>query len=147
MATTVEKGRGRVERRTVRVTSALTAGQTWAGLKQGFEVTRVRTVRGQTATEVSYGITSLSAARADAATLLGYVRDHWHIENRLHYVRDVTLGEDACRVRTGHAPHVLAAVRNTALYLLRTVGARTCAEAIEQLQVHPHEARGLIGLP
>lgn len=147
MATTVEKGRGRVERRTLRVTSALTAGQTWTGLKQGFEVTRVRTVRGQTTTEVSYGITSLSAARADAATLLKYVRDHWRIENQLHYVRDVTLGEDACRVRTGHAPQVLAAVRNTALYLLRTVGARTCAEAIERLQVEPHKARALIGLP
>lgn len=97
--------------------------------------------------EVHYGITSLSAEKADAATLLDYVRTHWHIENRLHYVRDVTLGEDACRVRKGSAPQVLAAFRNVAIHLLQEVGVKSHPEAIEVLQVNPERAKQLIGIP
>ena len=94
-----------------------------------------------------YGITSLSAERADAAALLALVRDHWTIENELHCVRDVTLGEDARRVRSGNAPQVLAALRNTVVYLLTDVDAKSRPEAIEQLQVHPDKAKKLIGIP
>ena len=146
MATSREKGHGRIEKRTLRTTSILTLGQKWKGLKQGFELTRERTIRGQTTVEVVYGITSLSAERADAAALLNVVRDHWGIENALHYVRDVTLGEDACRVRSGSAPQVLAALRNTVVYLLSDVDAKSRPEAIEQLQVHPEVAKKLIGV-
>ena len=64
-----------------------------------FELTRERKEKGKTTVEVAYGITSLGPEEADAAALLGLVRQHWRIENCLHWVRDVTLGEDACRVR------------------------------------------------
>jgi predicted transposase YbfD/YdcC len=74
------------------------------------------------------------------------VRTHWCIENELHYVRDVTLGEDACRVRTGSAPQVLAALRNAVVHLLRDVDATSCPEAIERLQMDPTMAKGLIGV-
>jgi predicted transposase YbfD/YdcC len=104
-------------------------------------------VNGQKTVEVVYGITSLSADRADAATLLRYVRDHWLIENQLHYVRDVTLREDDCRVRSGNAPQVLAALRNTMLHLLATVEADSRPAAIEELQIQPNRARQLIGIP
>lgn len=110
-------------------------------------MTRERTAGGRTTVDVHFGITSLSADRADAAALLRYVRDHWRIENELHYVRDVTLGEDACRVRSGAAPHVLAALRNAVVHLLRGVGAGSHPEAIEVLQVRPEMAKALIGLP
>ncbi len=116
-------------------------------MKQGFELTRERTIDGRTTVEVHFGITSLSAERAGAATLLDYVRTHWRIENELHYVRDVTLGEDACRVRTANAPQVLAALRNAVIHLLRDVKAKCCPEAIEILQLHPDQAKKLIGLP
>ena len=96
---------------------------------------------------MTYGITSLSADRANAAALLTFLRDHWQIENGLHYVRDVTLGEDACRVRSGTAPQVLAALRNAVVHLLATVSAESHPEAIELLQIHPEEARRLIGIP
>jgi predicted transposase YbfD/YdcC len=125
----------------------LTAGSKWKGLKQGFRITRERTVKGQKTVEVAYGITSLSAEQADAGALLTILRDHWQIENGLHYVRDVTLGEDACRVRSGTAPQVLAAIRNAAIHLLVAVEAESRPEAIEYLQVHPEEARKLIGIP
>lgn len=147
MATTVDKGHGRVEKRTLRTTTTLTVGQDWAGLRQGFEVTRERTVRGVKSVEVVYGITSLAPERADAATLLALLRNHWLVENRLHYVRDVTLGEDACRVRSGNAPQVLAALRNAVVHLLAQVDADSCPEAIELLQVHPNHAKRLIGIP
>lgn len=146
-ATSREKGHGRIETRTLRTTPILTLGQKWKGLKQGFELTRERTIRGQKTVEVVYGITSLTPERADAAALLALVRDHWGIENALHYVRDVTLGEDACRVRSGSAPQVLAALRNTVVYLLTDVDAQSRPEAIEHLQIHPDEAQKLIGIP
>ena len=122
-------------------------GQKWKGLKQGFKITRERTVKGKTTVEVVYGITSLSMKQANAATLLTILRDHWQIENGLHYVRDVTLGEDACRVRSGTAPQVLAALRNTVVHLLTEVDAKNRPEAIEILQVHSDQARMLIGIP
>ena len=147
MASSLDKGHGRVERRTLRTTSILTAGQQWRGLRQGFKVTRVRTIKGQTTVEEVHGITSLAPDRAGAAVLLAHLRDHWQIENGLHYVRDVTLGEDACRVRRGSAPQVLAALRNAVVHLLAGVEAASRPEAIEYLQIHPEEAKRLIGIP
>jgi predicted transposase YbfD/YdcC len=116
---------------------------------QGFELVRERTEKGKTVVEVSYGITSLSPEEADAARLLRLVREHWRIENCLHYVRDVTLGEDACRVRKGGAPQVLAALRNAAIHLLAGVPAESRAAATERLAARPGEALSLLrqGLP
>ncbi|AMV26071.1 hypothetical protein VT84_20415 [Gemmata sp. SH-PL17] len=128
-------------------TPILTAGQKWKGLKQGLRITRERTVKGNRTVEVVYGITSLSMERANAATLRAILRDHWQIENGLHYVRDVTLGEDACRVRKGTAPPVLAAVRNVVIHLLADVDAKSRPEALELLQLDPARARNLIGIP
>ena len=116
-------------------------------MKQGFELTRQRTEKGKTSVEVVYVITSLKAERADARRLLELIRDHWRIENCLHYVRDVTLGEDACRVRKGNAPQVLAAQRNAAVHLLAGVEAENRAAATEHLTAHSQEALELLGLP
>lgn len=143
----MEKSRGRIEKRTLRTTSILTVGPSWAGLEQGFEITRERTVRGKTTVEVVYGITSLSPEEATAANLLSILRNHWRIENELHYVRDVTLCEDACRVRRGSAPQVLAAVRNSVIHLVSDFPSENCQDAIEQLQIDRNKALKLIGLP
>jgi hypothetical protein len=143
----VEKGHGRVEKRTVRTTSILTLHQKWPGLAQGVEITRERTIRGKTSVEVEYAMTSLKPEEADAKRLSGLIREHWGIENELHYVRDVTLGEDACRVRKGSAPQVLAAVRNAVIHLLAGVGAPSAAAAIRRLNARPEEAMTLLGLP
>jgi len=131
----------------VRTTSILTLQQKWPGLAQGLEITRERTVKGKTTVEVVYGMTSLAAEEADAERLSGLVREHWGIENGLHYVRDVTLGEDACRVRKGSAPQVLAALRNAVVHLLAAVESESRPAAIEQLQIRPEEAKKLIGIP
>jgi hypothetical protein len=118
------------------------------GAAQCFKLTRTRTLRdratGQprTSTETAYGITSLPRERADAARLLGVVRDHWGIENKVFYVRDQTMGEDACRVRKRSAPVVLATIRNAVLGVMRVMGVanraaqfRTfCADPVKALE-------------
>ncbi len=124
-ARAVDKGHGRREVRILISTTILNEYKDWPGLAEVFRLTRERTVAGQTTTEVAYGITSLPRERADARRLLGLTRRHWGIENRLHYIRDVTLGEDACRVRSGSAPQILAGVRNAALHLLQESTQRT----------------------
>jgi hypothetical protein len=78
--------------------------------------------------------------------LLRLVREHWHIENRLHYVRDVTLGEDASQVRSGAAPEVLAALRNAILGLLRQHGWSSIAEALRHFAWSPGAALRFFGL-
>jgi hypothetical protein len=104
----------------------------------------VRVVGEVTTVEVVHGITSVGRDRADAARLLELARGHWGIENGLHYVRDVTLGEDGCRVRTGAAPQVLAALRNVAVHLLHGVKAASKAAASRRFAAHPFEALALL---
>jgi predicted transposase YbfD/YdcC len=106
-------------------------------------LTRQRVIRGETTTETVYAITSLSTDQADAARLLDLSRQHWGIENRLHYVRDVTYREDQARTNAGHAPQVLAALRNTALTILRRLGFRP-VEGIEHFAEHRQQAVDLL---
>ena len=67
-----------------------------------------------------YGVTSLSPQRAPPARLLALVRGQWQIEHTAHGVRDVTFDADRSQVRCGNIPQVMAALRNTALGLLRS---------------------------
>ncbi len=152
VVTTVEKGHGRLEKRTIRVTTILTLQQKWPGLAQGFEITRERTEKGKKTVEVVYGMTSLNPEKADAKRLLELSRQHWGIENGSHYVRDVTLGEDACAVKKGAAPQVLAALRNAVVHLVSGV-AKACesvisrAAVIRRLGCRPDEALQLLEFP
>lgn len=95
-------------------------------------------------TETICAITSLGPEQASAERLLMISRGHWHIENRLHWVRDMSLGEDACRVRTGEAPQVLAAIRNAALRLMRSSGLTEIAANLRRHAAKPHEALRLV---
>jgi hypothetical protein len=90
------------------------------------------TVGGESTVEVQYLITSVPRSRAGAATLLRWARGHWGIENRLHYVRDVTMGEDANRTRSGSGPQVLAALRNLAVSKLRCDAVTNIAAALRR---------------
>ena len=146
MASSTDKGHGRTERRTIRLTMTLTKHQDWAGLKQGFELTRERTIKGERTVEVVHGITSLGRERADAAALLALVREHWQIQNGSHYRRDVTLGEDASRIRKGNAPQVMAALRNTVIHLAGEV-APCLASAVRTLNNCFSQALSLLGIP
>jgi predicted transposase YbfD/YdcC len=96
--------------------------------------------------EDAYLISSLDVRRHTPAELLAFNRGHWEIENRLHHVRDVTMGEDACRVRTGSAPQVLAGIRNAAITLLRRDGWKNIAAGVRHHAVQVVKALRLIGV-
>ena len=143
-AGTKNKGHGRIETRTLTTTTWLNAYLDWPQVGQVFRLVRERRVGGGTTAEVVYGITSLSRDEADAAELLRLTRAHWGIENGLHHTRDVTLGEDRCRVRSGAAPRVLASLRNVAVHLLRGMDGPSVASAARQLAAYPQRALDLL---
>lgn len=145
-ATTLDKAHGRVERRTLTATTALNEHLDWPDVRQVFQVVRERTHKGTTTRDVAYGITSLSPQEANAERLLALARGHWGIENRLFYVRDVTFGEDKCRIRTGRGPQMLATLRNAAISLLRALGIHNIAAALRQNAYQTHHLLSLLGI-
>ncbi len=147
-ATTVNKGHGRIEHRTV-IASAACRYLDWPDLEQVmlFETKVVNTKTGQLAHTRRYAITSLPRQQASAAQLLALRRHHWAIENLLHYPRDVWFREDASRLRSGQAPIALASFRNLILNLLRGFGYRSLKFARERFAAHPDRAFGLLELP
>src|SRR5713101_3636065 len=147
-ARTVDIGHGRIEQRNVTTSEALVGYSDWPGLAQVFEVGRHVIIQktGQERAEVVYGVTSLPAERATPARVLDLVRGHWSIENKSHWVRDVTFDEDRSQVRCGSIPQVMAALRNTAIGLLRWAGHTNIAAACRRLAAQPAQALALIGI-
>ena len=141
---TVDRRRGRIETRTIEVSGGMNTylAPTWPLVRQVARLTRTVTVRktGKTTHEVVYLITDLSAIQASPRRLLDLVRGHWSIENRLHYVRDVSFGEDRSRLRTGSAPQILAALRNLAITLIHRSGSSQIAVTRRHFASHPREA-------
>lgn len=105
-----------------------------------------QTSRMETTTEVSYGITDMTKMQANARELLTLTRDHWGIENRLHWVRDETFGEDRCRIRTGTAPQLLAAVRNALISALRLDQVDNIAAALRSFGRNTQRAFAWMGI-
>ena len=144
---TKDRGHGREEQRTLIASTDLNDYLDWPAVAQVFTVERVWQERGVTRCAVKYGITSLPATVADAARLLTLKREHWRIENGLHHVKDVTLGEDASMIRRGQGPNVMAILRDTALNLLRASGCRTIAAHLRHHCRNPDALLALLGLP
>ena len=132
--------------RRLEVSTRLAEHLQWPGLAQVCRLERTTTRGGKQTVEVQYAITSVSPQRADAALLLARWRDHWGLENRLHWVRDVTLGEDQCQVKTGHAPQNLAAFRNAALSLLRLAGVQEIAPTLRDFAYQPRKLLRFLGI-
>ena len=146
---TQEKGHGRIERRRLTTSGVLADYLDWPGQRQVFRLERERILlrTGEVEQETVYGVTSLGPERADAARLLQLVREHWRIENRSHWVRDVTFDEDRSQVRVGSIPQVMAALRNTAIGVIRSTGTTQIAAATRRLAARPWEALALLGIP
>lgn len=118
-ATRCDKRHGRLERRTLTTSSLLQGYSDWPALHQVFRLERYRQPKQRPATlEVVYGITSLDAQNASPDDLLALIRRHWAIENQLHYVRDVSLHEDACHLKSPHAQRIMAILNNLVVALL-----------------------------
>lgn len=144
-----DRGHGRTEQRTTR-TAPVTAkcAISFPHAAQVFRVRRdVGGLDGQrTRKEIAYCITSLDAEQAGAEQLAGYIRGHWQIENRLHWVRDVTYDEDRSQVRTGSAPRVMASLRNLAISALRIAGHTNIAAALRWTARDPARPLSILGL-
>jgi hypothetical protein len=119
----------------------------WPGLQQVCRLERTVRRGAALSREVAYAITSLSLLCATPRRLLRLWRGHWAIENRSHYVRDVTFGEDACRVRSGNAPQLLAALRNAVISLLRAKRVKNLSATTRNLSWQFSKTVQLLGVP
>lgn len=139
-STATTTGRGRRATRTIR----LAAVPDWVEFPHAVQVAQLRrTVTGKNrkkTVEVVYLITSADRVAAPPAVLAAWVQGHWGIENRLHWVRDVTYGEDLSQVRTGSAPRIMATCRNVAVSLLRIAGWDNIAAGLRHHARYPDHA-------
>jgi predicted transposase YbfD/YdcC len=156
---TEEKGHGRRERRTIQVMDAPAhVTRRFPHARQVALIERyvIRTVRVRKGKRWAHKqvksaiavfiITSLSAREAAPAHIAGYVRGHWTIENKVHWVRDVTFREDASRVRTGPKPRIMATLRNLAIGLIRQAGYTKIAATIRRIKHDPALLIAILGL-
>ena len=145
---TVNKGHGRLEIRTLTASALLADYVNWPGAYWVLQRTCQRQIlkTGRQSQEVTYAITSLDPTRASLARVEQLWRGHWTIENKVHYVRDVTFGEDTCPVHRGQAPHVLATLRNGVLNLLRQAGWHNIAAALRHYAASATQTLRLLGV-
>jgi hypothetical protein len=148
-ALSTDLGHGRVETRQIRVSSDLPKGYTgFTEVSQVFCLTRKVIIKktGVVREESVYGMTSLPASQADPKCLLELNRGHWHIENKSHWVRDVTFEEDRSQVRKGNIPQVMAALRNVCIGLMRVKGFKKIAATCRHFAAKPEDALQIIGI-
>lgn len=145
---THDAGHGRLEWRTAQRRTSRTLALLWPGAQQAVRRHCLSLVRskGEWREEVTFALTSLSTPEAGVGHLEAWWRGHWTIENRVHYVRDVTFAEDAGHARAGATLQVLAALRNSLLTLLRDLGHPNIAAALRHYAASATHALRLVGL-
>jgi predicted transposase YbfD/YdcC len=134
----LDMGHGRIEKRTCHVisdTSWICKQQDWKGLQSliKIESQRYHKSNGQTEQQIRYYISSLPA---DAATLNEAIRQHWAIENQLHWTLDVAFGEDKSQKRAGYAAQNFSLINKVALNLLKNEKSKKC----RSMKVKRHKA-------
>lgn len=145
---TVDKGHGRIETRRIWTSTELKGYIEFPHHEQVARIERsVTDLAGNPLRhEVVSCITSLTTEKASPERLLQINREHWGIENKLHYVRDVTYEEDRCRIRTKSGPRVMASLRNIAIGILRLRKHTNIAAAVRHYAAKQHLTLGLIGI-
>jgi len=145
-AETTNSGHGRLEQRSLIASTELNdfLAKTWPGVNQVFRLRRRFHHPLRCTQQIIYGFTSLTPAQAAPERLLELIRGHWAIENRLHWRRDVTLGEDQCQVRKGVAPRVLAVLNSFVLGLFDLLEVPNTARQMRSFDAHPHQVIRLI---
>ena len=135
----VETAHGYTTTRTLTASTLLNDYTDWPGVRQVYQYhsQRKHLATGKHTYQTQYGITSLTPEQASPEDLLNCRRGHWTIENKLHWIRDVVFREDASQVRTTGIPHVMAALRNTALAVLRFTGHTKITQALQTFAAKP----------
>lgn len=141
-STQIEKGHGRLERRSILTSPDLNGlfFQDWGEIGQVFRLQRERTIKGTHSCEVCYGLTTLSMRDCCPERLLRHIRAHWKVENHLHWRRDALLGEDRCRVRCLPVMEMLAALNTVVLSLMQIHRVFTVSKQLRRFAFHPEEA-------
>jgi hypothetical protein len=126
-----DRRHGRAERRTLKITT-VTAGLAFPHAAQALQIVRRRRPLNSRkwSTETVYAVTSLTVTQARPDQLAGILRGHWSIEDRLHWIRDVTYDEDRSQIRARNGPRVMASLRNLAITILRLTGETNIAAAL-----------------
>jgi len=160
-AQTSDVGHGRREKRTIKVMDAPEHIKAlYPHVRQVFLIDRyvTRKVRKRRKNSRKYttvvvnsyisqvGVTSMTAREAGPEQLMAYIRGHWGIENKIHWVRDVTFREDASQVRTRARPRIMATLRNLAIGLIRQSGHAKIAATIRTLKHDPRLLLHVLGL-
>jgi len=148
----VNKGHGRLEKRTLTTSEMLNSYSTWPGLAQVYRLERQfqwwRSGRCyRTSCEVEFGITSLSRKKITPERLLCFRREHWGIETGLHYRRDVTFKEDATRMTIGNTGKVMASINNLVIALIHQANFQNAPQARRWFAAHLSEAFALLTTP
>lgn len=147
-AETWDKGHGRLEHRHIICSPDLNEwfAKQWQGIAQVFRLERTACMlkTGELRHQIVYGLSNLPMGQTEAQRVLQLVRHHWYIENRLHWRRDVTLGEDACQTRTGAMPALLARLNSTVLSLMDRLGVRNIARQTRYFDAHFEQAIQLL---
>jgi predicted transposase YbfD/YdcC len=140
--TQMEKGHGRLERRSILTSPDLNGlfFQDWGEIGQVFRLQRERTIKEKHSREVCYGLTTLSMQHCLPERLLRYIRAHWRVENHLHWRRDALLGEDRCRVRCLPVMEMLAVLNTVVLSFMQVHRVSTVAKQLRRFAFHPEEA-------
>ncbi len=147
---THDAGHGRRETRTLKLAAVgnpMTGGLPFPHARLAIQITRRRrrpTGRRRWHTETVYAVTDLSCHQIRADQLAEAIRDHWHVENKLHWIRDVTFAEDLSQIRTAHGPANMAALRNLAVSRHRIAGATNIAAACRHVARHPNRVLPLL---
>ena len=149
IASEINTGHGRLEQRRLIASTELNdfLAKEWYGVQQVFCLRRRVHQLLYCTQEWVYGITSLPPSPADPQRLLSLLRGHWAIENRLHWRRDVTLREEACQVRKGCAPRVLAVLNSFLLALFDWLEVRNVASQMRLFAAQPFLALSLLIRP
>jgi hypothetical protein len=145
---TDEKAHGRLEIRRIWTSTAL---NDYVDFPHCGQVARIERIRTKVSTGVSTReqvaiITSLSPEDASPEELLALVRGHWSVENKSHWVRDVTFYEDHSQVRTGNGPRMMAILRNLAIAIIRLLGFQYVPQGLRSFAHRPRRALDLLGL-
>lgn len=148
----VNKGHGRIEKRTITTSEMLNAYAVWPGLAHVYRLEREvqwwrKGVCYKTSCEVEFGITSLARQKVTPMKLLEIRRAHWGIETGSHYRRDVTLREDATRFTIGYGARVMANLNNLILALIRQAGFMNAAQARRFFAAHLSAAFSILVTP
>jgi predicted transposase YbfD/YdcC len=145
-ARTIDKAHGRLEERTITVSSLLQGYLDWPEMAQVFKLERrfTQLASGVVEQEVRYGLTSLSSQEASPELLMALVRSQWGIENGLHYRRDVTFQEDDTRMTRKRMGRAMATINNSVVNWLALQGFRNFAQARRLYDARPQQALALV---